>query len=333
MADLKTNYLGMELINPLVVSASPLSEKVDNVVKLEHAGASAIVMYSLFEEQITRDSLALDHFLDVGKESFAEALSYVPDIGPYSTGPETYLDQLMRLKDAVDIPIIASLNGSSTGKWIEYASRMETSGADAIELNLYYLPTDIDQRGADLEIAYLELVANVCAAVEIPVAVKLSPFFSSLPNMVDQFGKMGAKGVVLFNRFYQPDIDLGKLEVVPNLQLSTNHEMRLPLRWIALLSGKVDVDMALTTGVQTGADVIKAVMAGAKVAMVASELLRKGIPHSRKMVEEIEAWVVDNEYESIKQMQGSMSAEAVGKPGEYERANYMKELSSFRMKN
>lgn len=330
MVDLKTKYLGLDLKNPLVASASPLSEKVETVQKLEKAGASAVVMYSLFEEQITQDSLASHHAMDHHSESYAEALSYFPNVGRYSVGPETYLEHLRALKEAVDIPVIASLNGASKGKWIEYAERIEASGADALELNVYYLPTNPDESGAELETNYVELVKNVCMAVEIPVAVKISPFFTSIPNITKQFVEAGAAGLTLFNRFYQPDFDLDELEVVPNLTLSTNAELRLPLRWIAILNGRVEADFALTTGVQTGEDVIKAMMAGAKAAMVASEFLRKGVGRASEMLDAIRLWMEAHEYESIRQMQGSMSQKSVSDPSAFERANYMKVLGSFK---
>lgn len=329
MVDLKTTYLGLELKNPLVASASPLSEKVERVEALERAGVSAVVMYSLFEEQIIQESLAANHYLEQGTDSFAEALSYFPKVGRYSIGAQTYLDHLQNLKEAVDIPIIASLNGTSRGKWIEYAERIEASGADALELNLYYLPTDTDEGAGQLEAKYLDLIQNVCAAVEIPVAVKLSPFFTSLPNFAVLAAKAGAAGLVLFNRFYQPDFDLDELEVVPSLELSSRNEMRLPLRWISIMHGRVPLDFALTTGVQSGADVLKAMMAGAKVAMVASEFLRHGIGRASEILESIQIWMKEHEYDSIEQMQGSMSQKAVTNPAAFERANYMKVLSSF----
>lgn len=329
MVDLRTNYLGLELKNPLVASASPLSEKVENVQKLEQAGVSAVVMYSLFEEQIVQESLRLDHDLTQGTESFAEALSYFPNVGRYSVGPETYLEHLRALKEAVDIPIIASLNGASRGKWIEYAERIEASGADALELNIYYLPTSADEFGADVEAGYLDLIQNVSMAVEIPVSVKLSPFFTSLPNFAKQVGEAGAKGLVLFNRFYQPDFDLDELEIVPSLDLSTRAEMRLPLRWISILYGRIGLDMALTTGVDSGLGILKGMMAGAKVTMVASEFLRKGIDRASEMLESMEDWMEAHEYESVQQMQGSMSQQAVADPSAFERSNYMRVLSSF----
>ncbi len=330
MVDLTTKYLGLTLKNPLVVSSCPLSEKVEDVIALENAGVAAVVLYSLFEEQITQESLALDHALDQGAESYSEALSYFPNVGRYSIGPETYLEHLRAVKAAVDIPVIASLNGSSRGRWIEYAERIEASGADALELNLYYLPTDIDQTGAALEDVYLDLVRNVCMAVEIPVALKLSPFFTALPNIAYRMRSAGAKGLVLFNRFYQPNIDLDELEIVHSLSLSTSAEMLMPLRWIAILHGRVDVDFALTTGVHTGEDMIKAMMVGAKVTNVASALLLRGIPHAAEMLDEMRTWMQDHEYESVKQMQGSMCMESVADPAAFERANYMKVLSSYK---
>jgi dihydroorotate dehydrogenase (fumarate) len=329
MVDLSTTYLGLELKNPLVASASPLSEKVESVQNLEQAGVSAVVMYSLFEEQITQESLKLDQDLSRGTETFAEALSYFPNVGRYSVGPETYLEHLRALKDAVDIPIIASLNGASRGKWIEYAERIEASGADALELNIYYLPTDPDEVGAEVEAGYLDLIQNISMAVEIPVAVKLGPFFTSLPNFAKQAEEAGAKGLVLFNRFYQPDFDLDELEVVPSLDLSGRAEMRLPLRWISILYGRVGLDLALTTGVDSGAGILKGMMAGAKVTMVASEFLRKGIDRASEMLKSMETWMEEHEYESVTQMQGSMSQQAVADPSAFERSNYMRVLSSF----
>jgi len=331
MPQLNTNYLGLDLKNPLLASASPLSESVENVQKLERAGVSAVVMYSLFEEQITKESLALDHYMEQGTESFAEALSYFPKFGRYAIGAETYLDHLRALKEAVDIPIIASLNGATRGKWIEYAERIEASGADALELNIYYLPTDPEENGQTVEENYLDLIQNICMAVEIPVAVKLSPFFTSIPNFIKKVASAGAKGAVLFNRFYQPDFDLDDLEVVSSLHLSSQSEMLLPLRWIAIMHGHINIDFALTTGVQSGTDILKAMMAGSKVTMVASEFLRKGIDRATEMLESAQLWMEEHEYESIQQMQGSMSQKAVGDPATFERANYMKVLSSYRL--
>jgi dihydroorotate dehydrogenase (fumarate) len=329
MVDLKTTYLGLELKNPLVASASPLSEKVETVQALEAAGISAVVMYSLFEEQIIRESQELDYFLNAGTESFAESITYLPDMGRYALGPEVYIEQVKALKAAVSIPVIGSLNGVSTGGWIEYAQKIEQAGADALELNLYYLPTDMQLTSAQLETAYITLVQDIRSKIDIPIAVKLSPSFTALPNFAKRLADAGANGLVLFNRFYQPDFDLEELEVVPNLYLSTSEELRMPLRWIALLYGRVDVDFALTSGVHKYKDVLKAMMAGAKVAMTTSALLKKGPNRAAKILSKLESWMIEKEYESIQQMQGSMSQKAVADPAAFERANYMKVLDSY----
>jgi dihydroorotate dehydrogenase (fumarate) len=329
MVDLSTTYLGLKLKNPLVAAASPLSKKVDMVNKLEDAGASAVVMYSIFEEQIAHESRALDHFLNRGTESFGEALTYFPDLEKYNVGPEGYLDLLQKIKKAVDIPVIASLNSASAGGWLDYAKKIEQAGADALELNIYYVPTELDVTAQELEESYIDLVTDVNKAINIPLAVKLSPFFSSLPNLAQNLVKAGADGLVLFNRFYQPDLDIETLEVIPNLGLSSSSDMRLPLRWIAILYGQLDVDFALTSGVHTAQDVLKAVMAGACVTQLASVLLQKGTAHLSTLIREMEQWMEKYEYSSIQQMMGSMSQKAVKEPAAFERANYMKALSSF----
>ncbi len=329
MPDLTTTYLGLKLKNPLVASASPLSKKVDNVRRLENAGAAAVVMYSLFEEQITHESHELDHYLERGTHSFAESLSYFPDLDHYNLGPERYLEHLHKVKQAVSIPVIGSLNGVSSGGWVEFAHLIEEAGADALELNIYYLPTEVDLSGAELEEEYVRLVRDVRARVKLPIAVKLSPFFTSLPNMAKRFVDTGANGLVLFNRFYQPDFDLEELEVVPNLVLSTSHELRLPLRWIAILYGRVEADFALTSGVHTAQDVLKAMMAGANVAMMTSTLLANGLGRLMHILTDLQEWMEEHEYESITQMRGSMSQRAVAEPAAFERANYMKALNSF----
>jgi dihydroorotate dehydrogenase (fumarate) len=327
--DLTTSYLGLELKNPVVASASPLSKKLDLVKRLDDAGTAAIVMYSLFEEQITHESRELDHFLTRGTEHYGEALSYFPDLGHYNIGPERYLEHLHRVKQAVSIPVIGSLNGISSGGWIEYAQRIQEAGADALELNIYYLPTDPDLSSAELEDSYVALVRDVCARVRIPVALKLSPFFTALPHIARRFAQAGAGALVLFNRFYQPDFDLEQLEVTPNLQLSTSHDLRLPLSWIAMLYGRIPLDFALTGGVHTAQDVLKAMMAGANVAMLASELLANGIYRVSDILADLRAWMIEHEYSSIREMQGSMSQRAVAEPAAFERANYMKALNSF----
>lgn len=329
MADLTTTYLGLSLENPLVASSSPLSEKVDSVRQLEDAGIAAVVMYSLFEEQIIREGLALNSALEEGTESFAEALTYLPHYGRYNIGADSYLEQVRKIKEAVDIPVIGSLNGFTSGGWIEYASKIQEAGADALELNLYVLPTDPDVTSMELENRYVELVQDIRNTIQIPIALKLSPFFTSLPNAAQRLVEAGANGLVLFNRFYQPDFDLEELEVVPNLVLSNSNEMRLPLRWIALLYGRIQADFALTTGVHTAVDALKAVMAGSSAVMMASALLKYGPGHITGMLSDMQSWMEEKEYDSIHQMRGSMSQKAVEKPETFERANYIKVLSSF----
>ena len=330
MTDLSTTYLGLRLRNPLVASASPLSKKIDRAKRLEDAGISAIVMYSLFEEQIIHESLELDHFLNRGSESFPEALSYLPDGGMYSVKPEKYLNQVAGLKKALKIPVIGSLNGVSKGGWTKYARKIEEAGADALELNLYYIPTDPDTTSNDIEDTQAELVAEVKAAIRIPLAVKISPFVTSLPNFAKRLVNAGADGLVLFNRFYQPDFDLEELEIIHSLDLSTSAELRLPLRWISILHGRVETDFALTSGAHTIRDVVKSMMSGAKVAMMASNLLHNGEQVVGQMLTDLEAWMKEHEYDSIRQMQGSMSQRSVKEPAAFERANYMKVLGSYR---
>jgi dihydroorotate dehydrogenase (fumarate) len=330
MTDLSTTYLGLDLKNPLVASASPLSKKAENAKKLEEAGVSAIVMYSLFEEQIIHDSLELDHYLTRGTNSFAEAITYLPDIGTYNMGPDRYLEHLSDLKKEVSIPVISSLNGVSKGGWTNYARLMQDAGADAVELNMYYLSADPDLSGQELEDNYVELVKEVKAAISIPLAVKLSPFITALPNFACRLVEAGADGLVLFNRFYQPDFDLEELEVVRTLELSNSRDLLLPLRWISILHGKVEADLALTSGVHTAQDVLKAMMAGAKVAMSASAILREGYERVAVILNDLQAWMEAHEYESIKQMQGSMSQGSVAEPAAFERSNYIQILNEFR---
>jgi dihydroorotate dehydrogenase (fumarate) len=330
MANLSTTYMGLKLKNPLVASASPLSEKVETVKKLEEAGISAVVMYSLFEEQIIHESLELDHFLFTGSEISPEITSFYPQSGKYTLKPEAYIDAIGKIKKAVNIPVIGSLNGVSTGGWTKYAKKIEDAGADALELNIYYLPTDLNLTAAQIEDNHIALVREVCKSVKIPVAVKISPYFTALPNMAKRLVEAGAKGLVLFNRFYQPDLDLDNLEVLHSLDLSTSAELRLPLRWISILYGKIKADLALTTGVHNAVDVLKSVMAGAKVTMLASELLQNGIQRVPAILGDLEAWMKEHEYKSIQQMQGSMSQKSVKEPAAFERANYMKVLGSFK---
>jgi dihydroorotate dehydrogenase (fumarate) len=330
--DLSTTYLGLELKNPLVASASPLCENIGNIRRMEDAGASAVVLHSLFEEQIDIESTELDRFLTEPAEGYAEATSYFPDMSTYNLGPDGYLEHIRKAKAAVKIPVIASLNGVSLGGWIEYAKKMEQAGADALELNIYYIPVDPEMTGAAVEERYCELVRTVKQSVRIPVAVKLGPYFSSMANMAKRLDACGADGLVLFNRFYQPDFDLEALEVVPNLILSNSHELLLRLNWIAVLFGNIGADLALTGGVHSAYDVVKSMMAGAKVAMMTSALLRMGISHLDKVATELLVWMDAHEYSSIRQMQGSMSRKTVDQPGRFERANYMKVISSYAMR-
>jgi len=330
MADLSTTYLGLELKNPLLPSASPLSEDIDTIKRLEEAGASGLVMHSLFEEQITRESEELDHYLSYGTESFAEALSYFPEMDDYKVGEEEYLEHIRQAKEAVDIPIIASLNGVSKGGWTEYAKRMQQAGADAIELNIYYIPTDPAMDGREVEQMYLDVVRDVRKHTTKPIAVKLSPYFSAMANMAVKFTRAGADGLVLFNRFYQPDIDLETREVTPHLVLSSSYENRLPLRWIAILYDQVPTDFALTSGIHSHEDVLKGVMAGANVTMVASELLMNGIDRLTEITGILNDWMDEHEYDSIKQMRGSTSQANIAEPAAFERANYMKVLQSWK---
>jgi dihydroorotate dehydrogenase (fumarate) len=331
MTDLSTTYLGLNLANPLVAAASPLSKKIERARKLEEAGIAAIVMYSLFEEQIIRESLELDHYLSRGANAFPEALSYLPDGGLYGVSPEKYLNQVAGLKKALTVPVIGSLNGVSKGGWTSYARRIEEAGADALELNMYYLATDPDTSSSDIENMQVDLVAEVKSAITIPLAVKLSPFITSVPNLAKRLVDAGADGLVLFNRFYQPDFDLEQLEVVHSLDLSTSADLRLPLRWISILYGRVNADLALTSGVHTSRDVLKAMMAGARVAMIASEILWDGsMQRVKDILHHTQTWMEEHEYRSIGQMQGSMSQRSVKDPAAFERANYMKVLNSFR---
>ena len=329
MLDLTTTYLGLTLSSPIVASASPLSRRLDTARRLEAAGTGAIVMHSLFEEQITHQSLELDYYLDLGAHSHSESLTYFPDLERYDIGPDAYLKHLESVKHAVGVPVIGSLNGFSSGGWVEYAHNIQEAGADALELNMYNVPTNPDDTGADLERMYLELVNEVHGRVTIPLAVKLSPFFTSLPNMARRLTEAGAGGLVLFNRFYQPDLDLEMFDVTPTLDLSTSHDLRLPLRWIALLYGRVKADLALTSGVHRAEDVIKAVMAGASVAMMASELLANGIERVTSILADMRDWMEEYGFTSVSQMHGSMSQRGVAQPAAFERANYMKALNGY----
>jgi dihydroorotate dehydrogenase (fumarate) len=327
--DLRTTYLGLELRSPLVASASPLTGELDGLRRLQDAGAAAAVLPSLFEEQLTHDQVELDRLLETTSEHVGEAQSYFPELEDYNTGPWSYLQRIEQAKRAVAIPVIASLNGVTPGGWVRHAERMQDAGADALELNLYTVATDPRVGAAELEARYLELVAAVRAAVTVPLAVKLSPFFTALANMVVRIVEAGADGLVLFNRFYQPDLDLDALDVVPRLVLSTSEELRLPLRWIAILRGHVRASLAATTGVHTGLDAAKVLLAGADVAMMTSALLRHGPGHVRTVERELTQLLAERDYDSVVQLRGSMSRSSMPDPEGFERANYMRTLMSW----
>jgi dihydroorotate dehydrogenase (fumarate) len=330
--DLSTTYLGLKLKNPLVASSSPLCDEVGNLRRMEDAGAAAVVLQSLFEEQIELESDELDRFITRGSELSPEATTHFPELTRHVKGTEGYLELIRKAKEAVRIPVIASLNGTSTGGWLSYARQMQQAGADALELNIFYIPVDPNISGEQVERNYIELVQAVRAEVRIPLAVKLGPYFSSMANMAQKLDATGINGLVIFNRFYQPDFDLETLEVVPNLILSNSHELLLRLHWIAVLYGNVKADMALTGGVHTATDVVKAMMAGAKVAMLTSALLKRGIGYLDTLATELLIWLGEHEYDSIRQMQGSMSRNSVPQPKAFERANYVKVLSSYTMR-
>ena len=328
MADLTTTYLNLRLQNPLIVSASPLSADVDNIRRMEQSGAAAVVLPSLFEEQIERQSLGVDQFPDM-ESMLPEELKHIPDMAGYNQGANGYLSLLYQAKRAVNIPIIASLNGYYGGGWSQYARLIEAAGADALELNVYYLAAQPRISGAEIEHMIIQLVQNVKAEVKIPVAVKLSPFFSALANMAVQIDQVGANGLVMFNRFYQPDFDIESQTVVPSLDLSQPTELRLRLRWAAILHDMVKADIAITGGVHSGVDMVKAVMAGAKVTMVASVLLNRGIEHARRLLDEFEGWLKAHDMPSVTALHGRMSQKAVANPAALERANYMNVLKSL----
>ncbi|NET38685.1 MAG: dihydroorotate dehydrogenase-like protein [Cyanothece sp. SIO1E1] len=328
--DLTTNYMGLKLRSPLIVGAcAPLTEELHNLRQIEDAGAAAVVLHSLFEEQLREDRFELHHHLTYGSESFAEALTYFPEPDIFHIGPETYLEHIRRAKESLRIPIIASLNGVTLGGWTDYARQIEQAGADALELNVYSVPTDMTMTGAAVEQNYIDIVRSVIAAVDLPVAIKLSPYFSNLVNMAKRLTDAGANALVLFNRFYQPDIDLDTLEVVPNVLLSTPQDIRLPLRWIAILYGCLPLDLAATSGIQKASDVLKMLMAGASVTMLVSVLLRHGIKHIRDIEWEMCQWMEAHEYESISQLQGSMSQISCPDPSAFERAQYMRAIQTY----
>jgi len=328
--DLSTSYLGLSLKNPIVCSAGPLSENIDSIKSLEDAGAAAVVLYSLFEEEIEHDSIELFQRTTAQEESFAEAPSYFPEPYDFKIGPEQYLEHIRKAKESVDIPVIASLNGKSPGGWIEYAKKIQYAGADALELNIYHLASDPKKSGSEIEKIYFDILREVKVNVDIPIAVKMAPFFSSIPWMAEQLTENGADGLVLFNRFYQPDIDIENLDVIPNLLLSTPADSRLSLRWIGILYGRIQADLAATGGIYDENDVIKMIMAGAQVTQMLSALLKHGIKHVTEVLRKMIFWMETNEYDSLEMMRGSMSHKNVANPSQYERANYMKVLHSYK---
>ncbi|MBI3243894.1 MAG: dihydroorotate dehydrogenase-like protein [Chloroflexi bacterium] len=332
MPDLRTTYLGLNLSSPLVPSASPLSKNLGNIKRLEDAGAAAIVMYSLFEEQINQESHHLDFCLTQGTDSYAEALTYFPEPQTFNLTPDLYLEHIRKAKESVSIPIIGSLNGVSSGGWVKYAKKIQEAGADALELNMYFVPTDVNTRSDLIEDMYCDLVVDIKREVTIPVAVKISPFFTSIPHITKRLARDGAQGLVLFNRFYQPDFDLENLEVVPRATLSTPQTpgaLRLPLTWIAILYGRLNADLALTSGVHSAEDALKGLMAGAAVTMMASELLQNGIHRLTDIRADLIRWMEEHEYDSVTQMRGSMSQKSVAFPAAFERAQYMKAITSY----
>lgn len=329
--DLTTHYLGMSLRSPLVPSASPLSESLDNIRRLEDVGAAAIVLHSLFEEQLRLERYELHHHLTQGTESYPEALTFFPEPEQFHLGPEEYLNHVRKAKEAVRIPIIASLNGTSVGGWTEYARKIQEAGADAVELNIYYIPAEVNVTAAEVEQTYVDVLTAVKSAVTIPVSLKLGPFFSNFANVAMRLDAVGADALVLFNRFYQPDIDLESLEVRPRVLLSTPQAMRLPLRWIAMLYGRIKADLAATSGIHTAEDVLKMLMVGARITMLTSVLLRYGIDRVFVIEREMREWMERHEYESVEQMQGSMSQKNCADPSAFERAQYMRALQSVRV--
>lgn len=329
--DLSTRYLGLTLRSPLVIgAAAPLTDDLDTLLRLEDAGAAAIVLHSLFEEQIEQDNLDLYHRLQQGTESFAEALTYFPEPDVFHMGPAQYLEHIRRAKERLQIPIIASINGFTPGGWTDYARQIEQAGADALELNIYSIPTELHRLGADIEQEYLDILNSVRATVQLPIAVKLSPYFSNLANMAYRLSQAGADALVLFNRFYQPDIDVENLEVRPHLFLSTAQDMRLPMRWIAILYRKIAIDFAATGGIQHGIDVVRLVMAGATATMVVGALMRHGIGYLRQMEQELRHWLDEHDYESLAQLRGTMSQQYCPNPSEFERVQYMKVLQTYK---
>lgn len=329
--DLHTKYLGLDLEHPIVASASPLSENVDNIKRMEDAGAAAVVMFSLFEEQLRQEAAAMEHFTSVGSDSFAEALSYFPQSGEFQVGAERYLDLLRQARESVDIPVIASLNGMTNAGWIDYAKHFEEAGAAAIELNVFYIPANLDTSGKEVEDRHVEILSHVKSAVSIPIALKLSPFFSAFGHMAKRLDEAGADGLVLFNRFYQPDFDIEQLEVSLNLEFSNASEIRLPLTWIAILHGRIRASLAATRGVHSAEEIVKYTMAGADAVMTTSALLQNGIEYLEVLRTDLVDWMESRGYRSIEQIKGSMSQRNVADPTAFERGNYVKILEHYKV--
>ncbi|MDT3740133.1 MAG: dihydroorotate dehydrogenase-like protein [Candidatus Kapabacteria bacterium] len=327
--DLTTKYMGMTLKSPLVVSASPLSRNIDGIKRIEDSGAAAMVLYSIFEEQIENEQKELNYITTVGTESFAESLSYFPQVNDFNLGPDEYLELIRQAKESVNIPVIASINGKTMGGWTDFAKQMQSAGADGIELNIYNIPTSMELSPLELENNYLDILKAVKSAVTIPVALKLSPFFTNFAYSAKKFDEAGADSLVLFNRFYQPDINLDELEVEPHIILSNPTDLRLPMRWIAILKGRIFADLAATSGIHYGEDVIKMLLVGANVTMLCSTLLRYGVDYVKDIQQEVIEWMTEHEYESVMQLQGSMSQLNVADPSSYERAQYMKALNNY----
>jgi dihydroorotate dehydrogenase (fumarate) len=328
--DLSARYLGLNLRTPLVPSASPLSDDVDNIKRMEDAGAAAVVLHSLFEEQVRNEQELVQYHLMYGADSFPEALTYFPQPTEFISGPEEYLGKVRQAKESARIPIIASLNGAAIGGWIDYAKQIQQAGADALELNIYSIPTELDRTSVEIEQNYIDILKAVKSVVGIPVAIKLSPYFSNMANMAKRLDQAGADGLVLFNRFYQPDINLDELEVQANLHLSTPQDMRLPLRWMAILYGRIKADLAATSGIHSAADALKMLMVGADVTMLCSVLFSKGLGIIRQIETDMSNWLSDHDYQSVRQLQGSMSQKYCADPATFERAQYMRALLSYK---
>lgn len=329
MTDLSTKYLGIKLKNPLIASASPLCEDIENIKQMEKSGIAAVVLHSLFEEQVLLQEKELNYTLTQGTEAYAESLSYFPDVNDYHFAPDEYVDYIAKVKKAVDIPVIGSLNGVSNSGWVKYGKKIEDAGADALELNIYYLPTKTSASCQEIEQIYLDLTGILRQNITIPIAIKLSPYFNSIPGMTQKLVKEGANGLVLFNRFYQPDIDLIEMSVVPDLELSRSTELRLRLRWVAILYQKIKADLAITGGIHTVEDIIKSILVGANVTMMTSVLLEEGIPYIDELLKGTEEWLRRNKYHSINEIRGLLSQQNVKETDAFERANYMKVLQSY----